>query len=151
MNIFFDGKLDGEIEAQAEREGRTAQDQVEFLVREALRLGVRRTYNRTEHNPRPQLIKGDLCRLSKRARNANRWLRNKTFVVVKVDTTVLAPVRNRWRSGFSDGVAVCGRGSTHQDRRVDPENGYCSITVAYKNNGKWQKVSFHRKDLYKVR
>jgi hypothetical protein len=157
-NIWFDSKTERELENKAKVENfQNPQDLVKFLVSKALSLNIKRTYEPADlSRKRPSLAVGDKVRLTKRARNKSCWgVRNATMAVVKVDTTVLNPIGWRgWHGGVhSDGesmVALCGRGSKYQDRRVDPSNGYCEITVAYKHGGKWHKTTHHRKDLYKV-
>lgn len=141
--IRVDWKLEQELKSKAEREnfGDTS-ELVNFLLEDALKKNVKKStaYTPSRGQLRPELKKGDLCRLSKRAKNKIHYgSKNATYVVVEVENSVRGRY-SRWRR--NEGLP--------QERRVDPGNGYCSITVAYKKDGTWHKTSFHRKDLRKV-
>ena len=155
--IYIDFKTENELKKKAEAENfQDVNELVNFLVDEALKQGIKRepkSYGLTQpRNKRPELVKGDLCKITKRAKNQSWHPRNATYVVLEVGTTILGRYQRygKRKSVIVDGAALCVSSPGFSERRVDPSNGYCSIKVAYKQNGKWIKTSIHRKDLYRI-
>ena len=141
--VRIDWRLEQELKSKAERENFSdASELVNFLLDDSLKRGISKStsYVPSRGNLRPELKKGDLCRLAKRAKNKIHYgSKNATYVVITVDNTVRGSY-SRWKK--NKGLP--------QERRIDPSNGYCSIHVAWKKDGVWLKTSFHRKDLIKV-
>jgi len=131
---IWEPKLSRELDKKAKAEGfNDSKEVAEFLIREGLRKGLKKTYeSRQDWQGRPTLKPGDKVRLTKRARNQVWVPRNVTMVVVKVGTTVMNPRHHS------------------EPTRYDPHNGYCTIVVAYKHRNKWKKARVHRKNLYKI-
>lgn len=138
---IWEAKLQRELEGKAAAEGFSSPaDLAKFLITKALELNVKRSFDSKPYVKRPPLAVGDKVRLTKRARNSRYGVpRNATMVVLSVDTTVLCSYSRSLRN----------RGLP-QERRVDPSNGHCEVTVAFKHKGVWKKYAIYRKDLYKI-